>query len=123
MAYYVHRDLRSTGQRKFVIRDESYKELDRAEYVYMVDVEFYVNQSRSRRVTETGRTSTHAYAYGNVVDSDNTTTPDLTGRIRITYNPYEHTSFIRTDTGDEVSYTASLVCYQGKVYADKETLI
>lgn len=119
----VHLNLRSPGRKQFTVRDRTLKKKTDDTYVLLKDVRFVVNPKGSQRVKEQGRRNTHAYVRGRLIEHDSTTTPTIDGMVQCTYNPFEHTSFIRTDTGEPVSYTAVLVCYKGKVYADKGTLI
>lgn len=123
MIVNVHINLRSPGREQFHIRNRALRPLYSDTYVRLSDVEFVVIQKGSHRVKETGEHNTHAYARGTLVEHNSNTTPDLDGLVRITYNPFQDVTFIRTDTGEPVSYTAALVGYKGKVYAQKETLI
>lgn len=119
----VHRNLRSVGGKQFSIKDRTLRLITHDTYVALKDVRFVVNTKGSKRVKDQGVRNVHAYVRGKLVEHDSTTTPDTAGMVQCTYNPFEHTSFIRTDTGEEVSYTAFLIGHNGKVYAQKETLI
>lgn len=119
----VHLNLNSPAREQFSIRDRTLKLKRNETYVLLEDVSFVVNSKGSARVKQKGRRNTHAYVRGMLVEANSNTTPDLDGTVQCTYNPFKDTSFKRTDTGKPVSYTARLVCYKGKVYADKGTLI
>ena len=123
MIVNVHINRRSPGREQFHIRDRELRVLYSDTYVRLSDVELVVVQKGSHRAKVTGEHNTHAYARGTLIEHDSTTVPDTTDLVGITYNPFQDVSFIRTDTGEPVSYTAALVGYKGKVYAQKETLI
>ena len=122
MIVNVHINLRSPGRQQFSIRDRTLHLLWQDTYVRLTDVDFVVGK-RHELAKRTGEHNTHAYARGTLVEHDSTTTPDISNLVHITYNPFKDVSFIRTDTGDPVSYTAEAVGYKGKVYAQKESLI
>lgn len=119
----VHRNLRSTGGKQFSIKDRTLRLKTHDTYVLLRDVKFVVNPKGSQRAKAQGVRNVHAYVRGKLVEHDSTTIPDVSDMVECTYRPFEDSSFKRVDTGEPVSYTARLVCHNGKVYADKGTLI
>jgi hypothetical protein len=121
--YNVHRDLNSTGGKRFLIKDENFTAVGSARYFLMHKADLAVNSIGSEKAKNTNARSTHAYARGDLVEFDNVTHPAVEDMVELTYRPHLDHSFIRTDTNEPVSYTSRLVGFEGKVYAQRKTLI
>jgi hypothetical protein len=83
--------------------------------VYILGARFIVSQTGRERVMRERCKNVHAGVRGQLSDSLPTS---LDGWLRVTYNPYHHSSFVFAESGEAV-LAASEVFFDktGKVYA------
>jgi hypothetical protein len=87
----------------------------RSDEVYVLGAKFIVSQTGRERVIREKCKNVHAGVRGQLSDSLPTS---LDGWLRVTYNPYHHSSFVFADSGETI-LDASEVFFAktGKVYA------
>lgn len=68
--------------------------------VELADVSFAVSAAGNARVREEGRKNVHAFGRGRLVSLRPTSPPAV--RTTVTYNPYEHTTFVTKPYGQPV---------------------
>lgn len=83
--------------------------------VHLVNCEFRVNEAGRQRVLQQKRRNVHACVRGTQTSLYHELMEDFDSRadvVRLTYNPYKHSAFVRVDTGTAVK-TAERVLIDG----------
>lgn len=115
MADEVYRNLR-TGT--WSLRRDG-RVIDHPHGIVMKDATFVVQPAGNRRVRQEGRKNVHAFVRGDRVYMD---ARHLMARMRkATYNPYQNTAFVDSETGEEI-FKADLVIMdidKGVYYANE----
>ncbi len=127
MADEVYRNLR-TGTwsvRGTVFRDGKYRQVvtDHPYGVVLQDATFVVQPAGNRRVRQEGRKNVHAFVRGERSHMSIQDRGNLMVHMRkATYNPYQNTAFVDSETGEEI-FKADLVIMdidKGVFYANEE---
>lgn len=82
-----------------------------ADFVKLSDVEFRVRKGGKQKVRDEKRKNVHAFVIGNLEDFCQypcPNIPDEPSNVVVTYNPYEHDTFVYKGT-DEPVYHANMV--------------
>ena len=93
------------------------------DYALLINASFHVGEKGRQRVLKTGQKNVHAFVRGYYVyppwDSENL---DVDKMAQVTYNPYQHESFVWKDSGEKVQIASEVVLKDGKVYARRHKL-
>jgi hypothetical protein len=77
--------------------------IQHAHEVHLVDCVFRVSEAGRQRVLRERRKNVHAGVVGRLAEAVQV---DLTGALRVTYNPYKFHTFVRTDSMEPVREAA-----------------
>ena len=112
--YYLYRNLRTGG---FSIKHHG-RVCERSNFVVMTNATLKVNKAGQERVRKEKAKNVHAY-----VVADNYTTPvnlmwKQNKMIPVTYNPYEHDTFVNAKTGEPIHEAKYAIARNGRLWVE-----
>jgi len=113
--YYLYRNLRTGG---FSVKHRG-RVCERANFIVMSDVEFRVSEVGRQRVINEKSKNVHAYM---VADSYHLPASLFSWKqnkmIPVTYNPYEHDTFVNAKTGEPIHEAKYAIARNGRVWVE-----
>lgn len=101
----IHRQTCSKG-RGWNVLDLSMNKIDWFDYAELLNCEFYVSQTGRKHMINTKERFLHAWIVCEYKKIEPTSTREM---VKITYNPYENTTFLRDDNKQSIFKADKLI--------------